>query len=102
MLVTNLYSYIVSTVKYTIQLNVHHLLYNCFLFFILQRCQEEQEIKLKSLTANIKIAQEAKKAPIKQTKMAYVDCVVKPPRNIAKKQVSYIIYKTRNLNIILV
>nr|XP_021206591.1 transcription elongation factor B polypeptide 3 [Bombyx mori] len=50
------------------------------------RCQEEQEHKLKSLTANIKIAQEAKKAPIKQTKMAYVDSVVKPPRNIARKQ----------------
>ncbi|XP_046967011.1 transcription elongation factor B polypeptide 3 isoform X2 [Vanessa cardui] len=53
------------------------------------RCQEEQEIKLKSLTANIKIAQEAKKAPIKQTKMAYVDSVVKPPRNVAKKQAQH-------------
>ncbi|XP_069357749.1 transcription elongation factor B polypeptide 3-like isoform X2 [Maniola hyperantus] len=50
------------------------------------RCQEEQEIRLKSLTNNIRIAQEAKKAPIKQTKMAYVDSVVKPPRNILKKQ----------------
>ncbi|XP_068624864.1 transcription elongation factor B polypeptide 3-like [Battus philenor] len=50
------------------------------------RCQEEQEHRLKSLTANIKIAQEAKKAPIKQTKMAYVDTVVKPPRNILRKQ----------------
>ncbi|KAL0832083.1 hypothetical protein ABMA28_001569 [Loxostege sticticalis] len=50
------------------------------------RCQEEQEHRLKSLTANIRIAQEAKKAPIKQTKMAYVDSVVKPPRNIARKQ----------------
>lgn len=53
------------------------------------RCQEEQEIKLKSLTANIKIAQEAKKAPIKQTKMAYVDSIAKPPRNIAKKQAQH-------------
>ncbi|CAG4945359.1 unnamed protein product [Colias eurytheme] len=53
------------------------------------RCQEEQEIKLKSLTENIKIAQEAKKAPIKQTKMAYVDTVVKPPRNIARKQAQH-------------
>ncbi|XP_047531563.1 transcription elongation factor B polypeptide 3-like isoform X1 [Vanessa atalanta] len=53
------------------------------------RCQEEQEIKLKSLTANIRIAQEAKKAPIKQTKMAYVDSVVKPPRNVAKKQAQH-------------
>ncbi|XP_052739704.1 transcription elongation factor B polypeptide 3 [Bicyclus anynana] len=53
------------------------------------RCQEEQEIRLKSLTNNIKIAQEAKKAPIKQTKMAYVDSVVKPPRNILKKQAQH-------------
>ncbi|OWR49626.1 transcription elongation factor B polypeptide 3 like protein [Danaus plexippus plexippus] len=53
------------------------------------RCQEEQEIKLKSLTANIKMTQEAKKAPIKQTKMAYVDTVVKPPRNVAKKQAQH-------------
>ncbi|RVE43000.1 hypothetical protein evm_012346 [Chilo suppressalis] len=50
------------------------------------RCQEEQEHRLKSLTANIKIAQEKAKAPIKQTKMAYVDTVVKPPRNVARKQ----------------
>lgn len=50
------------------------------------RCQEEQEYKLKSLTANIKMAQEVKNAPVKQTKMAYVDTVVKPPRNIARKQ----------------
>ncbi|CAH2255840.1 jg7136 [Pararge aegeria aegeria] len=53
------------------------------------RCQEEQEIRLKSLTTNIRIAQEAKKAPIKQTKMAYVDSVVKPPRNILKKQAQH-------------
>ncbi|XP_047999160.1 transcription elongation factor B polypeptide 3-like isoform X1 [Leguminivora glycinivorella] len=53
------------------------------------RCQEEQEDKLKSLTANIKMTQEAKKAPIKQTKMAYVDSVVKPPRNIARKQAQH-------------
>ncbi|XP_063368946.1 transcription elongation factor B polypeptide 3 [Cydia amplana] len=53
------------------------------------RCQEEQEDKLKSLTANIRMTQEAKKAPIKQTKMAYVDSVVKPPRNIARKQAQH-------------
>ncbi|GBP49886.1 Transcription elongation factor B polypeptide 3 [Eumeta japonica] len=50
------------------------------------RCKEEQESKLKSLTANIKMAQDAKNAPVKQTKIAYVDSVVKPPRNIARKQ----------------
>ncbi|KPJ19417.1 Transcription elongation factor B polypeptide 3 [Papilio machaon] len=53
------------------------------------RCQEEQEHRLKSLTANIKQTQEAKKAPIKQTKMAYVDTVVKPPRNILRKQAQH-------------
>ncbi|KAI8420895.1 hypothetical protein MSG28_008075 [Choristoneura fumiferana] len=53
------------------------------------RCQEEQEDKLKSLTANIRLTQEAKKAPIKQTKMAYVDSVVKPPRNVARKQAQH-------------
>lgn len=66
----------------------------------MQRCQEEQEIKLKSLTENIKIAQEAKKAPIKQTKMAYVDTVVKPPRNVARKQVCISFFVSQfNLNL---
>ncbi|XP_013174046.1 PREDICTED: transcription elongation factor B polypeptide 3 [Papilio xuthus] len=53
------------------------------------RCQEEQEHRLKSLTANIRQTQEAKKAPIKQTKMAYVDTVVKPPRNVLRKQAQH-------------
>ncbi|XP_052757322.1 transcription elongation factor B polypeptide 3-like isoform X1 [Galleria mellonella] len=48
------------------------------------RCQKEQEHKLKNLTVNIKKAQEAKKAPVKQTKMVYCDTVVKAPRNMAR------------------
>ncbi|XP_052757321.1 transcription elongation factor B polypeptide 3-like isoform X2 [Galleria mellonella] len=48
------------------------------------RCQKEQEHKLKKLTVNIKKAQEAKKAPVKQTKMVYCDTVVKAPRNMAR------------------
>ncbi|XP_052754324.1 transcription elongation factor B polypeptide 3-like isoform X2 [Galleria mellonella] len=48
------------------------------------RCQKEQEHKLKNLTVNIKKAQEAKKAPVKQTKMVYLDTVVKAPWNIAR------------------
>lgn len=52
-----------------------------------QRCCDEQEAKLKSLTANIKLSQD-KSLPVRQTKMAYVDSIVKPPRNIARKQVN--------------
>lgn len=49
------------------------------------RCLNERETKLKALTANIKLSQD-KSVPVRQTKLAYVDSVVKPPRNVAKKQ----------------
>lgn len=50
------------------------------------RFLSEREEKLKALTANIK--QTIKQSvPIRQTKLAYVDSVVKPPRGIARKQV---------------
>ncbi|KAH1013139.1 hypothetical protein HUJ05_012172 [Dendroctonus ponderosae] len=49
------------------------------------RCLDEREAKLKALTANIKQSQD-KSIPVRQTKLAYVDSVVKPPRNIARKQ----------------
>ncbi|XP_047521335.1 transcription elongation factor B polypeptide 3-like isoform X2 [Pieris napi] len=49
-----------------------------------KRCQEEGK-KLKSLTGNIKIAQKAIKAPIKQTEMSYVDLVANLPRSIARR-----------------
>lgn len=51
------------------------------------RCVDEREAKLRALTANIKQAQD-KSLPVRTTKMAYIDDYVKPPRNIAKKQVS--------------
>lgn len=49
------------------------------------RCLDERETKLRSLTANIKISQE-KSIPVRQTKLAYVDSIVKPPRDVARKQ----------------
>lgn len=50
------------------------------------RCLDEREAKLKALTANIKQSQD-KSIPVRTTKLAYVDDVAKPPRNIARKQV---------------
>ncbi|XP_030756800.1 transcription elongation factor B polypeptide 3 isoform X1 [Sitophilus oryzae] len=49
------------------------------------RCLDEREAKLKALTANIKQAQD-KCIPVRTTKLAYVDSVAKPPRNIARRQ----------------
>ncbi|XP_066246204.1 transcription elongation factor B polypeptide 3 [Euwallacea similis] len=49
------------------------------------RCLDEREARLKALTANIKQSQD-RSVPVRQTKLAYVDSVVKPPRNIARKQ----------------
>lgn len=49
------------------------------------RCLDERDARLKALTANIKQSQD-KSLPVRQTKLAYVDSVVKPPRNIARKQ----------------
>lgn len=51
------------------------------------RCLDEREAKLAALTANIKQSQD-KSVPVRQTKLAYVDSFVKPPREIARKQVS--------------
>lgn len=50
-----------------------------------QRCQKEQEARLNSLTNNIKKSQSVA-MPVRQTKLAYVDSMVKPPRSIIKKQ----------------
>lgn len=49
------------------------------------RCLDEREARLKTLTANIKQAQD-KSIPVRMTKLAYVDAVAKPPRNIARRQ----------------
>lgn len=49
------------------------------------RCAMEQEARLNSLTNNIKKSQSVA-MPVRQTKLAYVDSLVKPPRNVIKKQ----------------
>lgn len=50
------------------------------------RCLDEREARLNFITANIKQSQE-KSIPVRTAKLAYVDSVAKPPRNIARKQV---------------
>lgn len=49
------------------------------------RCQNEQEDRLNKLTNNIKNSQSIA-VPVRQTKLAYVDSMVKPPRSVIKKQ----------------
>nr|CAD7601391.1 unnamed protein product [Timema genevievae] len=56
--------------------------------FSSRRCVEEREEKLKALTSNIQLSI-AKSTPVRQTKLAYVDSVAKPPRNVARKQAKY-------------
>lgn len=50
------------------------------------RCRDERDAKLKALTVNIKQSID-KSIPVRQTKLAYVDSIVKPPRGVARKQV---------------
>ncbi|XP_046674264.1 transcription elongation factor B polypeptide 3-like [Homalodisca vitripennis] len=52
------------------------------------RLLDEREKKLEALKANISQSM-AKSTPIRQTKLAYVDSVVKPPRNVARKQMKF-------------
>lgn len=52
------------------------------------RCLDEREAKLKALTTNIQQSI-AKSTPVRQTKLAYVDSVAKPPRNVARQQAKY-------------
>lgn len=63
---------------------------------------DEREKKLKELTANITQSM-AKSTPVRTAKLAYVDSVAKPPRNVARKQVIYLwlkIIKWNNIVII--
>ncbi|XP_053698086.1 transcription elongation factor B polypeptide 3 [Sabethes cyaneus] len=53
------------------------------------RCSEERDAKLISLTQNIKQSIVEKTAPVRKTKLAYVDSNAKPPRNVLSKQVKY-------------
>ncbi|XP_043266781.1 transcription elongation factor B polypeptide 3-like [Venturia canescens] len=52
------------------------------------RCRDEREVKLKALTANIKESID-KSVPVRSTKLAYVDNIVKPPRNVLRNQAKY-------------
>jgi len=49
---------------------------------------DEREAKLKALTANIKQSTINKYLPVRSTKLAFVD-VVKPPRNVLRRQAKY-------------
>lgn len=53
------------------------------------RCEDEKERRLSILTKNIQLSQKQSALPIKKTRLAYVDNVVKPPRNIKRKQELY-------------
>lgn len=53
------------------------------------RCQEEEEEKLSMLKNNIKASQKIAAAPIRKTQLAFVDSMVKPPRNVLRKQEQY-------------
>ncbi|XP_055855698.1 transcription elongation factor B polypeptide 3 [Episyrphus balteatus] len=53
------------------------------------RCEDEKERRLSILTKNIKISQKQSALPIKKTRLAYVDNVVKPPRSVQRKQEIY-------------
>lgn len=56
-------------------------------YLLSQRCVEEREEKLQSLTENISQSM-ANSTPVRKTKLAYLDTTVKPPRNVARSQVS--------------
>lgn len=51
-----------------------------------ERCTREDEIKLSRLTQNIKQHTETTSNGVQKTKMAYVDQMVKPPRNVQRQQ----------------
>ncbi|XP_023292366.2 transcription elongation factor B polypeptide 3 [Lucilia cuprina] len=50
------------------------------------RCQEEDERRLSVLKDSIKASQKIAAAPVRKTQLAFVDSMVKPPRNIQKRQ----------------
>ncbi|CAG0881501.1 unnamed protein product [Darwinula stevensoni] len=52
------------------------------------RCKREREAKLQSLTSKLHHSMSVK-TPSRQTKLAYVDSVAKPPRSIARQQAKY-------------
>ena len=68
---------------------------------LFQRCLDEREAKLKALTSNIQQSI-AKSTPVRQTKLAYVDSVAKPPRNVARQQVcgNIVLFKETKINLL--
>ncbi|XP_065202608.1 transcription elongation factor B polypeptide 3-like [Planococcus citri] len=55
---------------------------------VYMRCVDEREEKLQSLTENISQSM-ANSAPVRKTKLAYLDTHVKPPRNVARSQAKH-------------
>lgn len=53
------------------------------------RCTREDEEKLSRLTQNIKQHQETTSNGVQKTKLAFVDSMVKPPRNVMRSQEIY-------------
>ncbi|UYV80551.1 TCEB3 [Cordylochernes scorpioides] len=53
------------------------------------RSYEEREAKLKALSASISANNQARAAPVRKTKVAYVEGTVKPPREVARKQAKH-------------
>lgn len=54
-----------------------------------ERCTTEDEEKLNRLTQNIKQHQETTSNGVQKTMLAFVDSMVKPPRNVMRKQEIY-------------
>lgn len=54
-----------------------------------ERCEKEDEEKLNRLTKNIKKSQEKAVSEVQKTRLAFVDSMVKPPRNVMRKQEIY-------------
>ncbi|XP_022220825.2 transcription elongation factor B polypeptide 3 [Drosophila obscura] len=53
------------------------------------RCQEEKDRKLSILAESIRASQKISEAPVRKTQLAFVDSMVKPPRNVQRKQEQY-------------
>lgn len=56
------------------------------MYLLLQRCQKDEERRLNFLADSIKQSQRIATAPVRKTQLAFVDVLVKPPRNVLRKQ----------------
>lgn len=56
---------------------------------VVQQLHDERELRLKTVAATITKTQSAKQAPVRQTKLAYVDTIAKPPREVRRQQLKY-------------